>query len=136
MQVCGARADGLRRRPQLACADTAVFAELCWNRPLEQAEARIHRMGQKASHVNVYYLTAGEGDKSPDSAMFGALVKSRGVGACRRRRRLIAERFGQRVNRNARAQAVDVAEEQARGARMQAFPGSVQLAARTGITRP
>ena len=60
----------------LACADTAVFAELCWNpSTLEQAEARIHRMGQKASHVSIYYLTAGEGEKSPDSAMFGALVK-------------------------------------------------------------
>lgn len=60
----------------LACADTAVFAELCWSPSLlEQAESRIHRLGQAASHVNIYYLTAGEGRDSPDSAMFGALVK-------------------------------------------------------------
>lgn len=60
----------------LACADTAVFTELCWSpSTMEQAEARIHRIGQAASHVNVYYLTAGEGRESPDSAMFGALVK-------------------------------------------------------------
>ena len=63
----------------LACADTAVFVELCWTPSmLEQAEARVHRMGQKASHVSIYFLTAGEGSDSPDSAMFGALVnKSR-----------------------------------------------------------
>jgi hypothetical protein len=32
-------------------------------------------MGQAANHVNVYYLTAGEGKDSPDAAMFGALAK-------------------------------------------------------------
>eukprot|EP00966_Prymnesium_polylepis_P002652 60927-Prymnesium_polylepis.1 len=60
----------------LACADTAVFAELCWNpSTLEQAEARIHRMGQQATHVNVYYLLGGDEEDGPDNAMFGALVR-------------------------------------------------------------
>ena len=61
----------------LACADTAVFAELCWNpSTLEQAEARIHRMGQKASHVSVYYLVGGmEKEDSLDNVMFMALVR-------------------------------------------------------------
>ena len=44
----------------LSCADKACFAELCWTpATLEQAEARVHRMGQQASHVNVYYLLGG-----------------------------------------------------------------------------
>ena len=59
----------------LAVADTAVFTELCWTPSmLEQAEARIHRMGQTASHCSIYYLMAGDGSESPDGAMFGALV--------------------------------------------------------------
>ena len=109
----------------LACADTAVFAELCWNpSTLEQAEARIHRMGQKASHVNVYYLTAGEGDKSPDSAMFGALVKKSRASA-----RVVdggassRNDLGNVLIATPVPRRVDVAEEQARGARMQALPG-------------
>ena len=60
----------------LSCADTACFAELCWNpATLEQAEARVHRMGQQSSHVNVYYLLGGDEEDSPDSVMFRALVK-------------------------------------------------------------
>ena len=60
----------------LSCADTACFAELCWNpATLEQAEARVHRMGQQSSHVNVYYLLGGDEEESPDSVMFRALVK-------------------------------------------------------------
>lgn len=60
----------------LAVADTAVFAELCWTpATLEQAEARIHRIGQKASSANVYYLTAGEGRHSPDAIVFSRLVR-------------------------------------------------------------
>ena len=40
---------------------------------LEQAEARVHRMGQ-CSGVLIYYLVAG-GSDSPDSIMFNALSR-------------------------------------------------------------
>lgn len=67
VQACGA---GLN----LNQADTVVFAELCWTpSTLEQAEARVHRMGQQRSTL-VYYLTAG-GLDSPDAIMFNALNK-------------------------------------------------------------
>ena len=66
----------------LTCADCAVFAELCWNpATLEQAEARIHRIGQQASHVNVYYLLGGDTADSIDRVMFGAHQISRPRGA-------------------------------------------------------
>ena len=48
---------------------------------IDQAESRIHRMGQQAAAVNLYYLLAtsskfaGDDDRLPDGAMFGALVK-------------------------------------------------------------
>ena len=44
-------------------------------------QSRIHRMGQQAAAVNLYYLLAtsskfaGDDDRLPDGAMFGALVK-------------------------------------------------------------
>ena len=63
-------------------ASTCVFAELCWTPAMiDQAESRIHRMGQQAAAVNLYYLLAtsskfaGDDDRLPDGAMFGALVK-------------------------------------------------------------
>ena len=60
----------------MAPADGAVHRRACAPQAtLEQAEARIHRMGQLASHVHVYYLLGGEGDGSLDEVMFGALVR-------------------------------------------------------------
>ena len=59
----------------LAVADTCVFAELCWvPSAREQAEARIHRMGQQSSSVPVYYIVAG-GPASPDEVMFNTLAR-------------------------------------------------------------
>ena len=67
LQACGV---GLN----LAVADICVFAELCgYPSALEQAEARVHRMGQTAGSVFIYYLVAGE-DDSPDAIMFNALA--------------------------------------------------------------
>ena len=64
----------------LAVADTAVFAELCWSpATLEQAEARVHRMGQASNHVNIYFLTAGEGKDSPARPCLARSPKSRPV---------------------------------------------------------
>eukprot|EP00439_Symbiodinium_sp_Y106_P063472 s3534_g9.t2 len=55
-------------------ADTCIFAELCWTpSALNQAESRIHRMGQQARRVLVYYLVAG-GRGSPNEIMFNALA--------------------------------------------------------------
>ena len=59
----------------LACADTCVFTELAWSTTLmEQAEARVHRIGQRAGRVNLYYLTA-DGPDSPDGLLYNALSK-------------------------------------------------------------
>ncbi|CAE7437351.1 Zranb3 [Symbiodinium necroappetens] len=58
----------------LDIADTCIFAELCWTpSALNQAESRIHRMGQQARRVLVYYLVAGVRG-SPDEIMFNALA--------------------------------------------------------------
>jgi SNF2 family DNA or RNA helicase len=68
LQACGA---GLN----LNMADTCIFAELCWTpSTLEQAEARIHRMGQQSACVLIYYLVAG-GKDSPDTIMLNAVCK-------------------------------------------------------------
>ena len=62
-----------------APSDTCVFAELCWTpSALEQAEARVHRMGQQSSSTTIYYLTAG-GKDSPDAIMFNALSNCSGA---------------------------------------------------------
>jgi len=56
----------------LTAADTVVFAELCWSpSAIEQAEARVHRLGQSSSHVAIHYLCAAK----PDEQMFGSLVR-------------------------------------------------------------
>jgi len=53
IQAAGVGIDGL----QAVCSNVA-FVELCWSpADLDQAESRLHRLGQKSS-VNVYYLLA------------------------------------------------------------------------------
>jgi SWI/SNF-related matrix-associated actin-dependent regulator 1 of chromatin subfamily A len=53
IQAAGVGIDGL----QAACSNVA-FVELCWSpADLDQAESRLHRLGQKSS-VNVYFLLA------------------------------------------------------------------------------
>ena len=53
IQAAGVGIDGL----QAVCSNVA-FVELCWSpADLDQAQSRLHRLGQKSS-VNVYYLLA------------------------------------------------------------------------------
>ena len=53
LQACGA---GLN----LEVANICVFVKLCWTpKTLKQTEAHVHRMGEQAADVLMYYLVAG-----------------------------------------------------------------------------
>jgi SWI/SNF-related matrix-associated actin-dependent regulator 1 of chromatin subfamily A len=61
----------------LTKARTVVFAELCWTPSLlDQAEARVHRIGQEADAVLCYYLL---GKDTIDQDMMSILKNKRGV---------------------------------------------------------
>ncbi len=69
MLICGTRAMGMG--VNLYAGTTCVFVELDWNMAThEQAESRLHRMGQ-TSMVNAYYLV---GIGTIDEALMGILA--------------------------------------------------------------
>eukprot|EP00056_Hartaetosiga_gracilis_P007950 m.114128 g.114128 ORF g.114128 m.114128 type:complete len:1223 (-) comp12812_c0_seq1:69-3737(-) len=61
----------------LTAASTVVFAELHWTPGIiEQAEDRVHRIGQSSSAVNIHFLVT---ENSLDDILWGTLVRKVGV---------------------------------------------------------